>query len=359
VPAILGYARAIDPAADAIQLLTLSSQFAERFLPLDGSYLADAVRGFFDNGGRRCYAVRLDPENQDRVAALRAGLERLRDLDQIDLVCAPDIMRPAPGAAVDPGQVQLMQLALLEHCDTLGDRFAILDAPTDPAGQPDDPERQRDGLYGTNGALYYPWIKVVGGSRPFVPPCGHIAGVYARTDQAVGVHKAPANEVLVGAIDLSAHLTAARNGDLNVRGINCLRAFAGRGIRVWGARTLSTEPAWTYVSVRRLFLTAGRWIERNLADCPFEPHDQRLWARITREIGAYFGDLFQRGALVGRTPQEAFYVKCDAATNPPATREAGQVVTEIGLAPALPGEFVVVRITHGTGGVTITGPTVS
>jgi len=178
--------------------------------------------------------------------------------------------------------------------------------------------------------------------------------VYARSDQRIGVHKAPANEVLEGVLDLEAGVTDADQGRLNPVGVNCLRAFPGRGIRIWGARTLSNDSAWTYVNVRRLFLTAGRWIERNMTGVVFEPHDQRLWARIVRELTAYFNDLFQRGALKGQTVQEAFYVKCNAETNPPEVRDAGMVVTEIGLAPTVPGEFVVVRIIHGASGVTIT-----
>jgi phage tail sheath protein FI len=180
--------------------------------------------------------------------------------------------------------------------------------------------------------------------------------VYARTDQRIGVHKAPANDVLQGVLDLEVNLTDAQQDRLNPEGINCLRAFPGRGIRVWGARTLSRDPAWTYVNVQRLFLTAGRWIERNMSSAVFEPNDPRLWARVGRELTAYFNDLLRRGALRGRTPQEAFYVKCDAETNPPEVRDAGMVVTEIGLAPALPGEFVVLRVIHGASGVSIAGP---
>ncbi len=162
--------------------------------------------------------------------------------------------------------------------------------------------------------------------------------------------------MLNGVLDLALDLTDAQQGDLNPRGINCLRVLRGRGIRVWGARTLSEEAAWRYVNVRRLFLTAGRWIERHLAAVTFEPHDRRLWARIVRELTVYFTDLAQRGALKGATAQEAFYIKCDDETNPLAVREAGQVVTEIGLAPSVPQEFVVVRILHGSSGISISGP---
>ncbi len=121
-------------------------------------------------------------------------------------------------------------------------------------------------------------------------------------------------------------------------------AFPGRGIRVWGARTLSSDSAWSYVNVRRLLLTAGRWLERNMSGITFEPNDETLWARIQRDLTVYFNDMFRRGALKGSTPQEAFYIRCDAQTNPPDAREAGTVVTEIGLAPAAPSEFVIVRI---------------
>jgi hypothetical protein len=168
------------------------------------------------------------------------------------------------------------------------------------------------------------------------------------------VHKAPANEILEGVLDLEVNVTSSRQDGLNPEGVNCIRAFPGRGIRVWGARTLSREPEWIYVNVRRVFLTVGRWIERNLQWAPFEPNDSRLWSRIDRELSGYLTNIYQQGALQGRTAQEAFRVTCDAGTNPPEVREAGMVVTEIGLAFTAPAEFVVVRIIHGTSGVTVT-----
>lgn len=349
VPAFLGLAET--GAVNTPHELTLWPQFGEEFgAPLSDGYLAYAVRGFFENGGQLCYVVRLDdalpPEE-----SLREGLEVLAPLDTVDLVCAPDVMTNAAWATV-------LQQMVLDHCQATGDRFAILDAL--PNVTVDQVLIQRQGLRGANGALYYPWVRVLdraAADGDFFPPCGHVAGVYARSDQRIGVHKAPANEVLEGVLDLAIDLTNDQQGRLNPEGVNCLRAFPGRGIRVWGARTLSDDPAWVYVNVRRLFLTAGRWIERNLAGAVFEPNDRRLWTRIVRELTAYFNDLFKRGALKGRTPQEAFYIKCDAEINPPEVREEGMVVTEIGLAPAAPSEFVVVRIIHGATGVTIAGPT--
>ena len=157
-------------------------------------------------------------------------------------------------------------------------------------------------------------------------------------------------------IDLEWNLTDADQNYLNPKRVNCLRSFPGRGIRVWGARTLSGQDLWTYVNVRRLFLTAVRWIEWNMGAVVFEPNTPQLWARIERELGAYFRAQFRAGAFKGRTPEEAFYVKCDADTNPPELRDSGQVVTEIGLAPNLPFEFVVIRLIHGERGVSIAGP---
>jgi Bacteriophage tail sheath protein len=366
VPAFLGFTESVPKDGQGHEqiniphLLTLWAQFEENFgPPLSAAYLGSAVRGFFENGGSLCYVVPLD-KTLSTEPALREGLAALGPMDTVDLVCAPDIMRPRPPENLPPDrdEVHTMQAAVLEHCDTSGDRFAILDAH--PGASLEVVMQQRLGLNATNAALYYPWVRVPDGpalTGSFVPPCGHVAGVYARSDQRVGVHKAPANDVLQGVLDLEVNLTDAQQGQLNPAGVNCLRAFPGRGIRVWGARTLSRDPAWTYINVRRLFLTAGRWIEHNMAGATFEPNDPRLWARIGRELTAYFVDLFRRGALKGRSPQEAFYVKCDAEINSPAVREAGMVVTEIGLAPSLPYEFVVVRVIQSASGVTIAGPT--
>lgn len=351
VPAFLGLARPIHGGKkplDAPVMLTLWSQFKQYFgKPPAESYLAYAVRGFFENDGRMCYVV---PLSENTSAALMAGLESLAHLNTIDLVGVPDVSR-----SKEP--MFALQQMVVDHCEAMGDRFAILD--NRPQDGVDQVAEQWSEIDGHNGAIYFPWIKVHGldGGHLLVPPCGHVAGVYARTDRRVGVHKAPANELLEGVLDLQFSLTNADQEKLNPNGINCLRSFPARGIRVWGARTLSGHKAWTYVNVRRVFLTAVRWIEWNMWDVVFEANDPKLWARIERELSTYFSDQFRAGALKGRTPQEAFYVKCNAETNRPELRDLGQVVTEIGLAPTVPHEFVVVRLIHGERGVTITGPT--
>jgi Bacteriophage tail sheath protein len=356
VPAFLGYTTAGKPR-EPVALELASELEAHVGAPPEVGYLHEAVRLFFANGGRHCVVVSLDDASQPEKAVADA-LEALEPVDDIDLVCAPDLSRARPPGELpslppDPGRVRVLQALVLDHCDRLGSRFALLDSLPN-AGQGAVLE-QRRGLAGTNGALYYPWVRPLE-QTGFTPPCGPVAGVYARTDERVGVHKAPANETLEGIVDLELALGDDQQGELNPYGVNCLRAFPGRGIRVWGARTLSVDPEWRYVNVRRLFLTAARWIDRNLADVAFEIHDPRLWGRIERELTAYFEDLFRRGGLRGDTVEEAFYVKCDAETNPLEGREQGRVVTEIGLAPASPNEFVVVYVVHEAGGTTVTGP---
>lgn len=352
VPAFLGFAGAGAVALEPHRL-TLWSQFVSTFGgdPASG-HLGAAVRGFFDNDGNECWVVALE-ENPDAEKAWEDALATLTTLDAVDLVCAPDALRSYTGPEDSDGldTALAVQRLVLEHCTAEGERFALLDAL--PGASIDQVvDRQRPELDSLDGALYYPWVRPLGGAA-FVPPCGHVAGVVARTDARFGVHKAPANEILEGVLDLEVGLTNAEQATLNPAGVNALRAFPGRGLRVWGARTLNPagDEMWTYISVRRLFLTTLRWIERNLTDVVFEPNDPRLWARIVRELEAYFTGLFERGALAGASPREAFFVKCDAETNPPEVREVGRVVTEIGLAPGVPNEFVVVRIVQATSSV--------
>jgi uncharacterized protein len=352
VPIFLGLAgasRASGSPADRYVPIRLSlwSQFEHHVArPKRGSPLAYAVRGFFENGGERCYVVALE---DNTLESLIRGLKAIEPLQTADLVCAPDAINARETAFA-------AQQLVVDHCQTLGDRFAILD--TRFGDHREQVWDQWSDIDGANGALYYPWVKVAGfeGGVEMTPPCGHVAGVFARTDRSRGVHKAPANEVLEGVLDLECVLTNADQDEFNQRHVNCLRSFPGRGIRVWGARTLSGQPAWVYVNVRRLFLTAARWVAQNMTDIAFEPAVPALWARIERELTQYFMEQFRAGALKGATPQQAFYVKCDAETNPPELRERDEVVTEIGLAPTIPYEFVVIRLIHGARGVTISGP---
>jgi phage tail sheath protein FI len=201
-------------------------------------------------------------------------------------------------------------------------------------------------------ALYYPWIQVMDPitNRPMnIPPSGHMAGIWARNDTTRGVHKAPANEVVQGAIGLAYGTTKGEQDTLNPVGVNCIRAFPGRGIRVWGARTLSSNPSWRYLNVRRLFNFVEKSIENGTQWVVFEPNDQDLWARVRRDIGAFLKTVWANGALFGTTADQAFYVKCDAELNPPESRDLGLLITEIGLCPVKPAEFVVFRISQWAG----------
>ncbi|MCB0113729.1 MAG: phage tail sheath family protein [Caldilineaceae bacterium] len=336
------------------QRFTVWPQFQATYGALQAyGFLSYAVRGFFENGGRLCYVQMIGYNDDSPLNAVQDVLQKLEPDDEFDLVCLPDIFWSPTDQPNNDWSTQLdMQNALLRHCDQMGDRFALLDGL--PRADDEAIKSQRAQLSGDNGALYHPWVRVVDGPLGgLVPPCGHVAGVIARTDLSIGVHRAPANQDLLGVVDLAVNLDDERQGPLNEVHVNCLRAFPRRGIRVWGARTLSPSPLWTYINVRRIFLTAGRWIERNMTNVVFEPNNPELWGEIVRDLTVYFTQLLEQGALAGRGSGEAFYVKCDAETNPPALREQGIVVTEIGLAATVPAEFIVVRIIHGPAGVRI------
>lgn len=199
------------------------------------------------------------------------------------------------------------------------------------------------------GAYYFPWLQVWDAKTRrsiATPPSGHIAGIWARSDARRGVHKAPANEPVFGITGLAYEVNAEEQGILNQAGVNCIRNFARGGTLVWGARTLAIDPAWRYLNVRRLFcmieesiITSTRWVV-------FEPNDERLWKAIRRDVGAFLRLLWKDGALMGRTPEEAFFVKCDYETNTQADIDAGRVVVEVGIAPVKPAEFIVFKISQ-------------
>jgi hypothetical protein len=341
------------PSAEAALRVDSFAAFTSRFgTGLEGTFLTDAVRGFYLNGGAVCYVLRLDP-GLDAFTAFATALGTVNRLDEVDLIGAPDPMLPPQSDDV----VLSLQRRLVEFCELDHRRLALLDGR--PGASSDDVIGQGRTLRGTNAALYYPWLRptISTSGASFVPPCGHAAGAIASTDASVGAHRAPANVALAGVLDVDVDVTSAEQGLINDAGINVIRAFPGRGIRIWGARTLSEDPAWTYLPVRRVFQTAARWCESAFESPVFEPSDQALWRRIRIQLTEYFTQLFQQGALLGNSPAEAFYVHCDETTNTSETRDQGRVVTEIGLAPASPNEFIIVRITRDANGVAIVGPT--
>jgi hypothetical protein len=268
----------------------------------------------------------------------RTGLAAFEEVDEIAVVCVPD-----------EGSVPGLTEAVENHCASMGDRFAVLQSPQN-AG---DVSELRPPVNSTYAAFYYPWIRVSHpetGARTLVPPGGHVAGIYARSDTERGVHKAPANEVVRGALGLQFDLTTGEQDVLNPRGVNCIRSFRGRGIRVWGARTSSSDPLWRYVNVRRLFLYLEESIDESTQWVVFEPNDENLWARVRQTVRNFLTTEWRNGALVGTTPEQAFYVKCDRTTMTRDDIDNGRLIVEVGVAPVKPAEFVVFRIAQWTGG---------
>lgn len=283
----------------------------------------------------------------------RTGVEGLEVLDDATMVCVPDLMTPMPGQSLDLNMVKAVQTLIIGHCERMGDRVAILDAP--PNMNPQQIKKWRmdtAGFDSSYAALYYPWIQVmdpVKNTSILVPPCGHMAGIWARSDNTRGVHKAPANEVVRGATGLAVNVTKGEQDTLNPNGVNCIRAFPGMGIRVWGARTLSSNPSWRYLNVRRLFNYVEKSIERGSQWVVFEPNDAFLWMRVKRDVSSFLGTVWAQGALFGATPDQAFYVKCDEELNPAPVRDMGQLIIEIGMCPVKPAEFVIFRISQWAG----------
>jgi phage tail sheath protein FI len=338
------------------------SQFLKTYVEegSPGTPLAQAVYGFFLNGGRRCYVVNTGETGEIAGArGRRAGLTVLEEVNEVAIVAAP--------GHTDPASYD----ALLSHCEKLKDRVAVLDAPEEvrdldqltvvgtlSAGGEAGPGRRPRVSEGGYGACYFPWISV---RDPLsdrgviqVPPSGHVAGIFARSDAGRGVHKAPANEMVRGALDVAWRVTDEDQGALNQAGINCIRYFHRDGIRVWGARTLADAASeWRYLNVRRLFNMIEESIVMSTRWVVFEPNDASLWKTIRRDVGAFLTRLWQDGALLGRTPEEAFFVQCDEETNPPEVIDAGQVVTVIGIAAVKPAEFIVFRIGQHAGGAEI------
>ena len=295
----------------------------------------------------------IQPKNFRGDAADRTGIAGLEVAEDATMLCCPDLMSAHEAGLIDRDGVKAVQLAMINHCEQMGDRMAILDPLPGLSPQEVKAWRQSETNYDSKfSTLYYPWIKIAGpdGQPITIPPCGHMAGIYARSDNERGVHKAPANEVVRGAVETASQVTKGEQDTLNPIGVNCIRSFSGQGIRVWGARTLSSDPARRYVNVRRLFNYVEKSIERGTQWVVFEPNDADLWARVRRDVGAFLTGVWRDGALFGLTAPEAFFVKCDEEVNPPDVRDRGQLIIEIGLAPVKPAEFVIFRLSQFAGG---------
>jgi phage tail sheath protein FI len=263
----------------------------------------------------------------------KRGLTAFADIDEISIVYTPNAKA-----------IQGLDDSLIDHCELLKDRFAIIDSLQGTGTS--NVQKPRETKY---AAFYCPWIKVEDsetGSLQLVPPGGHVAGIYARSDTQRGVHKAPANEVVIGAESLESTIGASEQDILNIQGINCIRVFAGRGIRVWGARTLSSDTLWKYVNVRRLFIFLEKSIEQGTQWVVFEPNDEKLRAKVEQSVTTFLTSVWNIGALMGATPAEAFFVKCDRTTMTQNDIDNGRLIMFIGVAPLKPAEFVIFRIGH-------------
>ena len=328
-------------AANTPQLITNWEQFKTKFGDFQpgNQTLAHAVYGFFNNGGTRCWVTRLASLADD--TDLKPALQQFAGIDEIAIVVVPGARNPT------------QQDDIISHCENSKDRFAVLDGNPQPAQLTVD--EIKGGVRNSNfAALYFPWLEVAnpnGGDNILQPPSGHVAGIYARVDGERGVYKAPANEVLRGVKALERRLSRTDQGQLNKAGINIIRDFNGN-LKIWGARTLGGDAngEFKYISTQRFFNFLRESIDEGTQFVVFEPNSPSLWQRITRSVSDFLLNQWRDGALFGDTPQQAFFVRCNAETNPPEVRELGQVVTEIGVAIVKPAEFVIFRIEQLTGG---------
>ena len=300
----------------------------------------------------------------------RSGVQGLFEIDDIAMIACPDLMLAYQKGLLNLEQVHGVMEMMVTGCESSAPspayRMVVLDPPPVKPRRginPVSPEQQKPqdveewlmdsfGRRSQFAALYYPWIQVPNprdnGKPTLVPPCGHMMGIWCRTDESRGIHKAPANEIPRGVIGLAYDTNFREQELLNPQGINCIRKFRDRGTLVWGARTLAQKDDidWRYISVRRLMSYISKSIELGTQWAVFEPNDEDLWARVTRTVKNFLERIWREGALFGSSPEEAFYVKCDAELNTPETMKLGLLYVEVGIAPVRPAEFVIFRISQ-------------
>lgn len=276
---------------------------------------------------------------EDHGAGKRTGIQSFVDNDVVSIMAVPGVTEPN------------VQLTLVAHCENLASRFAVLDIPRD-AKKVQDVIAHRDMFDSDYAAMYHPWLEVFDplDKKNFaVPPSGAIMGIYARSDNTRGVHKAPANEVVRACVGLDCQFNKGEQDILNPKGVNLIRSFPGQGIRVWGARTVSGNPSWKYINVRRLFIFIEESIKANTSWVVFEPNDAALWVRVQRTIRVFLTNLWRGGSLTGASPEEAFFVNIGRDTMSQDDIDNGRLICVIGVAPVKPAEFVIFRITQKTG----------
>lgn len=274
----------------------------------------------------------------DNGPGKRTGIQSFIDNDVVSIIAVPGV--------TDPN----VQLSLVAHCEGLASRFAVLDLPRE-SRKTDEVAQHRNIFDSSYAALYHPWIEVfdpLAKKNTAIPPSGSVAGIYARSDNSRGVHKAPANETVRACTGLDCMYNKGEQDILNPKGVNLIRYFPGQGIRVWGARTVSSDPSWKYVNVRRLFIFLEESIKANTNWVVFEPNDELLWVRVKRTIDVFLNTVWRSGALAGGSPAEAFFVNVGRETMSQDDINNGRLICVIGVAPVKPAEFVIFRITQRT-----------
>lgn len=319
-------------------LITSQSEYQRIFGGFFGNekFLPDAVQGFFLNGGKKCYISRItsastaSPCLSDFLGNLNqnTGLVSFEAIEEISLIYSPNAQ--ATAGLTD---------ALITHCESMKNRFAIIDSLK--GENPKNITKPRSSKY---AALYYPWIKITDSSSRLIPPGGHIAGIYALTDIQKGVHKAPANQIVKGAINTEFTVSKFDQEKLNPQGINCIREFSGKGIMIWGARTLSEDIEYKYINVCRLLMFLKKSIQKGIQWSVFEPNNEKTWSIVTQSINNFLFEIWKNGALMGIKTQEAFFVKCDRTTMTQNDLDQGKLIILIGVAPLKPAEFIVFQI---------------
>jgi hypothetical protein len=325
----------------SVSSVTAASPYALLQYLLGGSNLSSET--VLQGGNDGVVPAAADYQGNDIDERFPTGLVALAARDDIALILASD----AVGFAGTPDHETIVS-NVISHCESLHYRFAIIDPPS---GQTSSQVLGFRSKFDTSYAgLYYPWIKISDpregkdGKLLLVPPSGFVAGICARTDIRRGVHKAPANEAVLGAFDFEINIRKGVQDVLNPRGVNCLRFFEQGGFRVWGARTMSSDPEWKYVNVRRLFIYLEHSIDRGTQWVVFEPNNPPTWQNVTTTIEAFLLDVFKSGALLGAKPEESYFVRCDRSTMTQNDLDNGRLICLIGVAPAYPAEFVIFRI---------------
>lgn len=331
--------------SDLIVASYVGSKRSEAVAPFDEIAGGDPEKAFCAitlNGGSNGSVSNISAADfigTDNGAGKRTGIQSFLDNDSVSIMAVPGV--------VDPN----VQLTLVAHCENLASRFAVLDMPRD-AKKMDDIIAHREIVDSNYAAMYHPWLEVfdpLDKKNMAIPPSGSVIGIYARSDNSRGVHKAPANETVRACVGLDCQFNKGEQDILNPKGVNLIRSFPGQGIRVWGARTASSDPSWKYINVRRLFIFIEESIKANTNWAVFEPNDEVLWVRVKRTIDVFLTGLWRSGALAGSAPSEAFFVDCGRNTMGQDDIDNGRLICVIGIAPVKPAEFVIFRISQKTG----------